>query len=129
MPAEQGPEGRGSLLGDQRGPIPALPESVPSREWAEERRRAEEEKQKVEKLMRAVEEWQKSKRIREYIATIAEMAATGKYTFNFEGGLDNWLKWARTAADRIDPLFPAPKSPKEPQEKPDGGGDPPKRDF
>jgi hypothetical protein len=57
------------------------------------------------------------------------MAATGKYTFNFEEGVDNWLKWARTAANRIDPLFPAPKSPKDPQEKPDGGGEPPKRDF
>jgi hypothetical protein len=99
------------------------------REWAENRRRAEEEKHKFEKLMRDVEEWQKSKRIREYIAAVAEMAATGKYTFNFEGGLDNWLKWARAQADRTDPLFPAPKPPKEPQEKPDGGGDPPKCDF
>ena len=93
--------------------------------WEIERRRAEEEKQKLEKLVSAVEDWHKSRRIREYIAKVEEMAATGKYTFNFEGDLDNWLKWAKAAADRLDPLCPAPGPPKGPRENP-GGGDPPK---
>jgi hypothetical protein len=92
--------------------------------WAIERRRAEEEKEKFDKLVSAVEDWHKSRRIREYIAKVEEMAATGKYTFNFEGGLDNWLKWAKEAANRLDPLCPAPGPPKGSQEN--AGGDPPK---
>jgi hypothetical protein len=93
--------------------------------WEIERRRAEEEKKKFEKLMSDVDDWHKSRRIREYIAKVEEMAASGKYTFNFEGGLDNWLKWAKAQADRVDPLFPAPGPPKGSQDNP-GGGDPPK---
>jgi hypothetical protein len=63
--------------------------------WAIERGRAEEEKRKFEKPMRAVEDWHKSRKVRGYIAKVEEMAATGKYSFNFEGGLDNWLKCAK----------------------------------
>jgi len=88
------------------------------RKWAEERRKAEEEKQKFEALVRNVESWQKSRRIREYIAVVEEMASTGKYTFNFEGGVESWLKWAKAKADRLDPLFPAPRPPKDSKENP-----------
>jgi len=94
------------------------------KKWEEERRRAEEEKQRLERLMRDVESWHKSKRIREYVTRVEEMASTGKYTFNFEGGLDSWLKWAKAQADRIDPLFPAPSPP--PGSKENHGGEPPK---
>ncbi len=51
-----------------------------------------------------VDDWHRSRRLREYIAKVEEMAASGKYTFNYEGGVDNWLKWAKSHADRLDPL-------------------------
>ena len=88
------------------------------RRWAEQRRKEEEEKQKFEALMKNVESWQKSRRIREYIAAVEEMASTGKYTFNFEGGVDNWIKWAKAQADRLDPLFPAPRPPRDSKANP-----------
>ena len=95
------------------------------KKWYEEKRRAEEEKQKFDPLMRDVENWHNSRLIREYIAMVEEMASSGKYTFNFEGGLDKGLKWAKAQADRLDPLFPLPPPSTTSKEDP-GGGEPSK---
>jgi hypothetical protein len=59
--------------------------------------------------MRNVENWYKSRQIREYISAVEEMASSGKYTFNMEGGVESWIKWAKEQADRFDPLFLLPR--------------------
>lgn len=94
------------------------------KKWEEDRRRAEAEKQKLERLMNNVENWHKSRRIREYISAVEEMASTGKYTFNIEGGVESWIKWAKEQADRFDPLCPPPQP--RPSSKENVDGEPPK---
>ncbi len=91
------------------------------KKWEEERRRAEAEKQKLERLMRNVENWYKSRQIREYISAVEEMASSGKYTFNMEGGVESWIKWAKEQADRFDPLFPLPRPRPSSKENVDDG--------
>jgi hypothetical protein len=90
------------------------------KKWEEERRRAEAEKQKLERLMNNVEKWHKSRLIREYISAVEGMASTGKYTFNVEGGVESWIKWAKEQADRLDPLCLLPQPPPSSQENVEG---------
>jgi hypothetical protein len=87
------------------------------REWREQeearRRRAEEirqEKEKVERLLREAEAWQRAQQVRTYIEAVKQAAIQKHGFINAGSELDNWLKWATQQADRLDPLAESPPS-------------------
>jgi hypothetical protein len=87
------------------------------REWREQeearRRKAEEiqkAKEKVERLLREAQAWQKAQQVRTYIEAVKQAAIQKHGYINTGSELDNWLKWATQQADRLDPLSENPPS-------------------
>ena len=81
--------------------------------WEEDRRKEQEasdrryeEQQRAERLKQQVEDWSRSRRIREYIADMREVTLNpGQW--NFAGiPLPEWMEWALRYADSIDPVGP-----------------------
>ena len=64
------------------------------------------EKRAVDGLLNEVENWQKSKAIRAYVAAV-EAAAKRNNAFE---GLAPWINWASDQADRFDPFSESPSS-------------------
>ncbi|MEN6491976.1 MAG: hypothetical protein ABFC85_08275, partial [Rectinema sp.] len=82
------------------------------RRWEKEKRRREEqerlrkeEEEKIRILERTVDNWQKSQRIRSFIAAFREAAIARHGHIEPGSELDTWLQWASAYADRIDPLM------------------------
>jgi hypothetical protein len=79
---------------------------------AEQRLKAEQAT--VECLLREVERWELSRRIRRYLRAV-ELTAMKRHGHIDQGSeLDRWLDWGHSAADRYDPLNPRP-SPVQPE--------------
>lgn len=77
-------------------------------EWerrrAEERQRRLEEEAKVQSLMKDVDAWHKSQKIRVYLGAVRDEADKRGDDLGPERDLGRWLAWATQYADRIDPL-------------------------
>src|SRR5436309_12723082 len=105
------------VLGAEKQQSERLQRERQEREWKEkERRRIEEqdrqwrEKQRVDRLTHQMEAWDKSRRIREYIA---DMRASDLNLETWKMGdipLVEWMEWALGYADRIDPVAPIRKA-------------------
>ena len=74
------------------------------REW-EARRKAEEERKRVEALFQDAENWRKSENLREYIRAVQEKFNMQDLTEDQIKTLTDWVKWASTQADHLDPLY------------------------
>jgi len=67
-----------------------------------------EERQRIDGLEREMAAWEKSQRIRAYIAAVKEMLKRKYRVIPIGCHADRWLKWARRYADSVDPLVPKP---------------------
>jgi len=77
-------------------------EAAASRRW--------EERARAEKLDRQVNDWHRSRLIREYILDMKTNALQPE-KWNVDGiPLDQWMDWALSYADRIDPVAPIRKA-------------------
>jgi len=81
-----------------------------ARRRAELERRIKHEQQKISQLIQDAENWDKSKLIREFVATVERDYFSGNQTYEVQGDFDSWLKWAKDQADQLDPLTPSPPS-------------------
>ncbi len=82
-------------------------EEAKQRHEAEQRRKAEQAR--VEELIREVERWELSRRIRRYLRAV-ERTAIEQHGHIDEGSeMDHWLNWGHAVADRNDPLGPRPR--------------------
>jgi hypothetical protein len=70
----------------------------------EERKRRYEEEAKIQSLMRNVDAWHSSERIRSYLAAVKDAASKKGMELSPESDLFQWLQWANQYADRLDPL-------------------------
>lgn len=87
------------------------------RRWEEDRRKEQEasdrryeEQQRAERLQQQVEDWEKSRRIREYIADMRANAVRPETWKIGEIPLPEWMTWALGFADSIDPVAPIRKA-------------------
>ena len=81
------------------------------REWEEQRKRSEElerrryeEGLKIQAMDKEITAWQKSQQIRDYVKAVEETVLKKRGEIQTGSKLDQWLRWARSYADRIDPL-------------------------
>jgi hypothetical protein len=103
------------VLGAEKQQSERLEKERREREWKEQERfrleeqqRMELERQRLEILTRQVDNWDRSRRIREFIADIRELAlASNTKTWKIgEIPLAEWMEWALGYADKIDPVAP-----------------------
>ena len=73
-------------------------------------RRIKHEQQKISQLIEDAENWDKSKLIREFVATVEREHFSGNQAYEVQGDFDLWLKWTKEQADRLDPLTPSSPS-------------------
>lgn len=78
----------------------------------EKQRRQEQERERREILTRQVDDWDRSRKIREFIADMRELALnSSKKTWKIgEIPLAEWMEWALGYADKIDPVAPIRKA-------------------
>lgn len=101
------------VLGAERQQSERIKRERQEREWKEqERHRIEEqerqwkERQRVERLTKQVEDWNRSRLIREYVKDMRTVTQNPG-TWNFAGiPLLEWMEWALNYADRLDPIGP-----------------------
>jgi len=75
--------------------------------WLQEQERLKkqrEEEQKINNLEKEVENWRKSRYLRDYLKAAAELVTEKRGGYNEGSEFDLWLKWAHSYANRIDPL-------------------------
>lgn len=72
------------------------------RREAEERR--QEEQKRIQNLEVQVENWQKSRHIRDFLIEAEKVIIQKRFGYDQDSDFDQWLKWARAYADLIDPL-------------------------
>ena len=82
-----------------------------------ERRQSEEiqkiidlEQSRVSGLIKAAEDWRKSKLIREFVAAVEQKLLAGGCHYHSGCDWDEWLQWAKERAERLDPLSFSPSS-------------------
>ncbi|SRR5260221_6457590 len=82
------------------------------RQKLEQQRRKEEQRQRVESLTQQVDNWDRSRKIREFIAEMRELElSSSKKTWKIgEVPLAEWVEWALRYADKIDPVGPIRKA-------------------
>lgn len=105
------------VLGAERQQSERIKRERQEREWAEAKRQREEEERRrweeqkrVERLNQQLDDWSRSRRIREYIAEMREVTLN-PMKWNFAGiPLPEWMEWALAYADRIDPVAPIRKA-------------------
>jgi len=107
----------GMIRASEQQKIKRLEREQRELEWREQeearKKKAEEiqkEKERVERLFKQVEAWQKAQHIRTYIEAVKQVAIQKHGFINIGSELDNWLKWATQQADRLDPLAESPSS-------------------
>ena len=107
------------VLGAEKQKSERLEKERREREWKErerlrleEQRRQELERQRLEILTRQVDDWDRSRRIRKFIAEMRELElSSSKKTWKIgEIPLAEWMEWALGYADRIDPVAPIRKA-------------------
>jgi hypothetical protein len=82
-----------------------------NREWEEERKRSAERERrryeeglKIQAMDKEIATWQKSQQIREYVKAVEDAVLKKRGEIQTGSELDQWLRWAKSYADRIDPL-------------------------
>lgn len=93
----------------QRQEMARLREAERQRQ-AELRRKIQEERERVSKLVTDAENHQKSQQIRSFIATVEREHQNGNTVYVNADEYQSWIKWARDQADRLDPLSDSPPS-------------------
>jgi len=85
--------------------------------WEEDRRKEQEasdrryeEQQRAERLKQQVDDWSRSRRIREYIADMKASALRPETWTISKVPLPEWMEWALRYADSIDPVAPIRKA-------------------
>jgi hypothetical protein len=79
-----------------------------ARKQAEEVRRREEEKKRLQNLISEAQSWKQGQLIREYVAAVRAKAIEKKIEITPGGEIDRWITWANQQADRLDPLVETP---------------------
>ena len=69
-----------------------------------------EETARVQQLNREVDDWVRSRQIREYAEAVRAYLVERDGQIAEEGQAEAWLAWALEQADRFDPLSPSPHS-------------------
>jgi hypothetical protein len=83
----------------------------------EAQRRQEAERQRVEDLKQHIDRWDRSHRIRAYVAEMRENALHPEKWKIGDVPLPEWMSWALDYADRIDPVAPIRKARQAPAGK------------
>ncbi len=79
-----------------------------ARKQAEEARKREEEKKRLQDLISEAQSWKQGQLIREYAAAVRAKAIEKNIEIIPGGEIDQWITWANQQADRLDPLVETP---------------------